>query len=83
MVVNAKVYGRKAMSWLVQPETATSLTYGMEQMGHRSIQITVDSYGPLIPAADIAWADRLDSQTTRQPNATPAQPRLLRISLTN
>jgi hypothetical protein len=42
-------------------------------MGHGSIQITVDTYGHLIPGADIAWVDRLDSKTTQQQNATPTQ----------
>ena len=41
-----------------------SLAYVKEQMGHSSIQITVDTYGHLIPGADIAWVDRLDSKTT-------------------
>jgi len=43
-------------------------------MGHSSIQITVDTYGHLIPGADISWVDRLDAKTTPQPNATQAQP---------
>jgi hypothetical protein len=34
-----------------------------EQMGHSSIQVTVDTYGHLIPGADIAWVDRLDTPT--------------------
>ena len=42
-------------------------------MGHSSIQITVDTYGHLIPGADIAWVDRLDSKTVSQQNATQAQ----------
>ena len=42
-------------------------------MGHSSIQITVDTYGHLIPGADIAWVDRLDSKTTVGQNATGAQ----------
>jgi hypothetical protein len=37
-----------------------SLAYVKDQMGHSSIQVTVDTYGHLIPGADIAWADRLD-----------------------
>jgi hypothetical protein len=40
-----------------------------EQMGHSSIQITVDTYGHLIPGADIAWVDRLDSKTTLHQSA--------------
>jgi len=43
-----------------------------DQMGHSSIQVTVDTYGHLIPGADIAWVDRLDVKTTPQQNATPA-----------
>jgi hypothetical protein len=44
-----------------------------EQMGHSSIQITVGTYGHLIPGADIAWVDRLDAKSTQQQNATAAQ----------
>ena len=50
------------------------ITYVKEQMGHSSIQITVDVYGHLIPGADIGWMDRQDSETSPQPNATQAQP---------
>ena len=42
-------------------------------MGHSSIQITVDTYGHLIPGANINWVDGLDRKTTPQQNATPAQ----------
>ncbi|PYY11106.1 MAG: hypothetical protein DMG69_04840 [Acidobacteria bacterium] len=40
-------------------------------MGHSSIQITVDTYGHLIPGASIAWVDRLelDSGTSRHQSA--------------
>ncbi len=38
-------------------------------MGHSSIQITVDTYGHLIPGADIAWVDRLDAKTTPHQSA--------------
>jgi integrase len=44
-----------------------SLTYVKEQMGHSSIQITVDTYGHLIPGADISWVDRLDAKSATQP----------------
>ena len=57
-------------------QDGASLAYVKDQMGHSSIQITVDTYGHLIPGADIAWVDRLDSETTPQQNATPAQPGL-------
>ena len=42
-------------------------------MGHSSIQITVDTYGHLIPGADIAWVDRLDSQLGAQQSANRTQ----------
>jgi integrase len=54
-------------------QDGASLAYVKEQMGHSTIQITVDTYGHLIPGADIAWVDRLDSKTTQQQNATHAQ----------
>jgi site-specific recombinase XerC len=50
-----------------------SLAYVKDQMGHSSIQVTMDTYGHLIPGADFAWVDRLDVKTTPQQNATPAQ----------
>ncbi len=60
-------------------QAGASLAYVKEQMGHSSIQVTVDTYGHLIPGADIAWADKLDAVPTApqlipQPPATPAQP---------
>jgi integrase len=50
-----------------------SLAYVKDQMGHSSIQVTVDTYGHLIPGAGIAWVDRLDVKMKPQQNATPAQ----------
>ena len=46
-----------------------SLAYVKEQMGHSSIQITVDVYGHLIPGANIAWVDRLDAEPTQHRSA--------------
>jgi integrase len=37
-----------------------SLTYVKEQMGHHSIQVTVDIYGHLIPGSNKQAVDRLD-----------------------
>ncbi len=51
-----------------------SVVYVKEQLGHGSIQITVDTYGHLIPGANRAAVDRLDDVPTLQPDATPAQP---------
>jgi hypothetical protein len=43
-------------------------------MGHSSIQITADVYGHLVPGANVSWVDSLDSKSSQQLNATPAQP---------
>jgi hypothetical protein len=48
-----------------------SVAYVKEQMGHSSIQITVDVYGHLVPGGNRAAFDRLDDA---QPSATQAQP---------
>jgi hypothetical protein len=34
--------------------------YVKEQMGHSSIQVTVDIYGHLIPGANVSFVDKLD-----------------------
>jgi integrase len=60
-------------------QNGASLVYVKEQMGHSSIQVTVDIYGHLIPGADVSFVDRLDEaalkeeKTTPQQNATQAQ----------
>jgi hypothetical protein len=59
-------------SFLIQD--GASLAYVASQMGHSNIQITVDTYGHLIPGADIAWVDRLDAPSAQQQNATHVQP---------
>ena len=56
-------------------QQGASLTYVKEQMGHSSIQITVDTYGHLIPVADISWVDRLGAKTTPQTDANQTQTR--------
>ena len=48
-----------------------SLAYVRDQLGHSSIQITVDTYGHLVPGSNRQAVDRLDDL---QPAATPAQP---------
>jgi len=50
------------------------LNYVKEQMGHSSIQVTVDTYGHLIPGVGERYVDRLDAKTTQQQSATQAQP---------
>ena len=61
-------------------QDGASLAYVRDQMGHSSIQITCDVYGHLVPGADVSWVDRLDSKTSPQLNATPAQPEPLAMS---
>lgn len=48
------------------------LTYVKEQMGHSSIQVTVDVYGHLVPSANRAAVDKLDALPARNPDATDA-----------
>lgn len=48
-----------------------SLAYVRDQLGHKSIQITVDVYGHLVPGGNRSAVDRLDDAP---PIATPAQP---------
>jgi len=50
------------------------LNYVKEQMGHASIQVTVDTYGHLIPGVGERYVDRLDSKTSPQQSATQPQP---------
>ena len=50
-------------------QNGASLNHVKEQMGHSSIQITVDTYGHLIPGADIAWVDRLDAKAVPHQDA--------------
>jgi len=50
-----------------------SLTYVKEQMGHSSIQVTEDTYGHLIPGANVNWVDQLDTRAQPQQTATKKQ----------
>ena len=45
-------------------QDGASLAYVKDQMGHSSIQVKVDVYGHLVPSANIACVDRLDSETS-------------------
>ena len=55
-----------------------SPVYVKEQLGHSSIQITVDCYGHLIPGGNKQAVDRLDTPAikpaVKPESATPAQP---------
>ena len=50
-----------------------SIVYVKDQLGHGSIQITVDTYGHLIPGANRAAVDGLDDAPAH-PDATQVQP---------
>jgi integrase len=47
-----------------------SLAYVRDQLGHSSIQVTVDIYGHLVPGSNRAAVDRLDDAPTRIPGAS-------------
>jgi integrase len=51
-------------------QDGASLAYVKDQMGHSSIQVTVDVYGHLVPSANIACVDRLDLETSLHQSAT-------------
>lgn len=54
-------------------QNGESLAYVKEQLGHRSIQITVDTYGHLVPGGNRQAVDKLDgleNATIRNPDAT-------------
>jgi len=61
------------------------IVYVRDQMGHSSIQVTVDIYGHLIPGANVSCVDLLDqsvrpgSEIDLQQNATQAQPATARV----
>ena len=44
-----------------------------DQLGHSSIQVTVDLYGHLVPSANVGWVDGLDSAEPEEQSATPTQ----------
>jgi len=41
-------------------QAGAPLTYVRDQLGHSSIQVTVDIYGRWLPRGDKTWVDRLD-----------------------
>ena len=54
-------------------QNGKSLAYVRDQLGHASIQLTVDIYGHLVPGANRQAVDKLDNApevTTRNPAAT-------------
>jgi integrase len=55
-------------------QNTESLVYVKDQMGHHSIQVTVDIYGHLVPGSNRAAVNRLDEDLQPRPSATLAQP---------
>jgi integrase len=51
-------------------QNGESLAYVRDQLGHSSIQVTVDIYGHLVPGANRAAVDRLDGHPTGIPGAS-------------
>jgi len=56
-------------------QAGASLAYVRDQMGHSSIQLTVDIYGHLIPGANVSFVDKLDAASSPQQSATQPQQR--------
>ncbi len=54
-------------------QSGASIVYVKEQMGHSSIQVTVDIYGQLIPGANVSFVDRLDHARQECAETTPHQ----------
>jgi len=55
-------------------QNGESPVYVKDQMGHSSIQVTVDLYGHLIPGGNKQAVDRLDTPELQPVSATQAQP---------
>src|SRR5208337_5656511 len=51
-------------------QSGASIVYVKEQMGHHSIQVTVDIYGHLVPGANVECMDQLDSAPQESANRT-------------
>ena len=51
-------------------QSGASIVYVKEQMGHSSIQVTVDIYGHLIPGANVSFVDRLDEVPAQEAKTT-------------
>ena len=61
-------------------QAGASLAYVRDQMGHSSIQVTVDIYGHLVPGAHVGFVDRLDRWSSPQESARWPQERPQRES---
>ena len=59
-------------------QNGASIVYVKEQMGHSSIQVTVDIYGHLIPGANVCFVDRLDGFRPKREKQVRNNPQLPR-----
>jgi integrase len=57
-------------------EQGATPKYIQEQMGHSSIQVTMDVYGHLFPSSNREWAGKLDESGWEPKSATQPQPEL-------
>jgi len=55
-------------------QAGISPAYVQKQMGHRSIQVTIDVYGHLIPGENVAWIDTFDNTPTKVTATDAHQP---------
>ncbi len=62
---------RFATLLILQGESLASVR---DQLGHRSIQVTVDIYGHAVPGGNRAAVDRLDDVPLTAPTVTAAAP---------
>jgi integrase len=53
-------------------QAGVSPAYVQKQMGHKSIQVTVDVYSHLIPGDNVGWIDTLDLPAAKTKSATSA-----------
>jgi integrase len=51
-------------------QSGASIVYVKDQMGHSSIQVTVDTYGHLIPGANVSFIDKLDELPKQEEKTT-------------
>lgn len=55
-------------------QNGATIVYVKEQMGHSSIQVTVDTYGHLIPT-NVCFVGRLDEVSPEEAETAPQAPR--------
>ncbi|MBI5569664.1 MAG: hypothetical protein HY914_06930, partial [Desulfomonile tiedjei] len=74
---NGKFFEIRRASWLIG--NGESLAYVKGQLGHHSIQITVDTYGHLIPGANRKAVNVLDDPGWDMDTETHPETSILRV----